>query len=234
MIPVTVSAGSDGFSLNLVPDMGMRRVQVSTNEHFPAPFTREADFDTEDTTTGDTVRGEEVFHMLEDTGLGLIACGEEEDVLVTLRGDGVELNRYFVDIGPAPVATATPAPDEPPNFGAEYTTRRFCADAASDRADVLDGGETVGRVSATGASSYELVEDSHGLDHAFFVISSGSGGGDITVSQAGADDHAGMDGDRLYSFIVRAEDSDGLTSDLHVSVLLDRTNLAINGDGICP
>ena len=51
--------------------------------------------------------------MARDGGLGLIACTEDYDVVVTLHGDeGVELRRYLVDILPAP----TPDPNVGPRF----------------------------------------------------------------------------------------------------------------------
>ena len=240
-VAVTISAGSDDYSLNIIPGTGMRRVQVSTNEHFPHPFTRQVDFDPSDTTSGGTVTGEEVFHMLEETGLGLVACGQKEDVLVTLHGDeGVELNRYLVDIGPAatatpaPAATATPVPG--PSMAA-YQTLRFCADAVTPRSDVLTGGERVGSVTASGMGTitYSLAADGDSRDFAFFEIDSSTGA--ITVSDAGADAHAGIGGtaeSRLYTFGVRATDSGGRSTEAVVAVQVDLSRISQNGNGVCP
>ena len=229
VVGVIVPDGSDEYLLNLIPGDGNHRVQASTDEHFPAPFTRQVDFDASDTTSGGTATGEEVFHMLENTGLGLIACGEEEDVLITLHGDdGAELNRYYVDVGPAP--TATPSP---PSFAA-YQTKRFCPDSATPRNQLLDGGESVGRVSATGTGTitHSLAANGDSIDFAFFNVISRSGA--ITVSATGADDHTGIDGTRLYTFKVVATDAGGRRSESVVAAQLDLSQDAPNDDGVCP
>ena len=234
-IDVTISAGSDDYSLNLVPSSGLRRVQFSTNEHYPAAFTRQVDFDPADTTSGGTVTGEEVFHMIENTGLGLIACGEEEDVLVTLHGDeGVELNRYLVDVGPAPTPTPVPAatPAAPPALALQ--TLRFCPDAAAPRDAILTGAEAVGTVTASGSGTieYSLAAAGDSRDYAFFELDPTTGA--VTVSDAGADDHTGIDGTRLYAFDVVATDDSGLTSSVTVVAQVDLSNVSTNGDGVCP
>lgn len=228
VVDVTVSAGSDDYSLKLIPGDGNHRVQASTDAHFPAPFTRQVDFDTSDTTSGGTVTGESVFHMLENTGLGLIACGEEEDVLITLHGDeGAELNRYYVDVGPAP--TATPSP---PSFAA-YQTKRFCPDVVTPRDELLNGGESVGsaRATGTGTITYSLAANGDSNDFAFFNVSSS---GAVTVSAAGADDHTGIDGARLYTFKVVATDAAGRRSESVVAAQLDLSQVAPNNNGVCP
>ena len=119
--------------------------------------------------------------------------------------------------------------DLAPVWAEEYASMRFCADATSPPEAILNGGETVGSVSATAATGYYVAADEHGLDYAYFDISSS---GVLTVSTAGADVHAGMDGDRLYSFIVRATNED-MASDLHVAVFLDKTTPTNSGDGVC-
>ena len=224
---VTVSAGSDDYSLNLVPGDGNHRVEASSDAHFPTSFTRQVDFDAADTTAGGTVTGESVFHMLENTGLGLIACDETEDVLITLHGDnGAELNRYYVDVGPVP--TATPSP---PSFDA-YQTKRFCPDLATPREQLLDGGESVGsaRATGTGTITYSLAPDGDSRDFAFFNVSSS---GALTVSATGADDHTGIDGARLYTFKVVATDAGGRRSESVIVVQLDLGNMSPSGDGRC-
>ena len=238
-IDVTVSAGSDDYSLNLnVGGGGTRRVDVSTNVHYPSAFTRTVVFDTADTSSGGTDSGDEEFHMLENTGLGLVSCGEEEDVLITLHGDeDAELNRYLVDIGPAPTATATPVPTATPapnpTFSPAYQTLRFCPDSATPPAMQLSGDETVGTVTATGTGTitYSLAPDGESRDFAFFEIDSA---GAITVSAAGADDHTGIDGSRLYTFVVRATDDAGRVGEALVAVQVDLSNISTNGDGVCP
>ena len=231
-VDVTVSAGSDEYSLNLVPGTGIRRVQVSTDEHYPAPFTRQVDFDPSDTSSGGTVTGEEVFHMLEDTGLGLIACGVKEDVLITLHGDdGEELNRYLVDVGPRPTPTAIPTVVPGPSFGAAYVSRRFCADdtyldtesSAANRAKYLSGDERVGAAvtasGGTGTLSYSLGSNGPTLDYLFFDVASSTG--QLTVNSAGADGHSGIDGTRLYPVVLTATDTAGASDSITIAAHLD-------------
>ena len=78
-----------------------------------------------------------------DVGVGLIACAEADDVLVTLHDDqGVELQRYMVDIDPDAVV-ATPVPQEQPT-GVDTQGVRVCVDSADHRANFLDGWEYAG------------------------------------------------------------------------------------------
>ena len=69
-----------------------------------------------------TVRAEEA-HLLQGGGLSLLACDVHEDVIVTLHGDdGVELNRYLVDV-------RSSTQNETPTFSDDYASpprmRRF-------------------------------------------------------------------------------------------------------------
>ena len=245
-VDVTVSAGSDEYSLNLVPGTGIRRVQVSTDEHYPAPFTRQVDFDPSDTSSGGTVTGEEVFHMLEDTGLGLIACGVKEDVLITLHGEeGEELNRYLVDVGPrptpTPVPTATPVPTTAPRpvrFDGSRVSRRVCVDDATSRNTYLDGGENVGAAVAaedsggtalTGAT-YALLPYEGRLDYSLFDVDNI---GQITVSDLGADDHSGLTDGELYILEIQATDSSGNSARIPVVVQVALNPVSTAGDGSC-
>ena len=82
----------------------------------------------------------------------------------------------------------------------------------------------------SGGGSYYLAPDGDSRDYAFFEIATAGG---ITVSDAGADDHTGIDGTRLYTFLVSYTDNRGLTGEALVAVQLDHTNLAANGDGVC-
>ena len=244
VVDVTVSSGSDDYSLNLVPSTGVRRVQVSTDEHFPSPFTRQVDFDPEDTSSGGTVTGEEVFHMIENTGLGLVACGEEEDVLIILRGgpDGEELNRYLVDVGPAPpVPTAVPAPTATPSPDVGYAIRRVCVDDSSSRSVYLNGSETVGAAFdrddfrlGNAIASVELAEVEAGDAVRFYFEHTLSGGSlQLLVSEAGAGNTLGLDSDRVYPVRVWATATGGATTYLDVGVWLDTSTTSPDGDGLC-
>ena len=126
------------------------------------------------------------------------------------------------------------------SFDAGYVSRRVCADAASPRADILSGGETVGapigavRLDGDPVDGpvYQLApygEDSH--DHAYFDV---DGSGQVSVSVSGADDNSGMDGERLYSFLVRVKDAEGAAAETLATVLVDLVNLDTNGNGVCP
>ena len=78
-----------------------------------------------------------------DVGVGLIACAEADDVLVMLHDDqGVELQRYMVDIDPDAVV-ATPVPQEQPT-GVDTQGVYVCVDSADHRANFLDGWEYAG------------------------------------------------------------------------------------------
>ena len=219
-----VAGPNDTFSQSHNVQEGVWEIEASSYDGFPTALTR---FITVDTSAGTTTTDEEAESLIlkADTGVGLKGCSEHDDVVLTLNGEeGEEMKRYVFDIGPA----SPPAPVAPV-WAEEYASLRFCADA-TERETILNGGETVGSVSATGATGYYLAADEHGLDYAYFDISSSGG---LTVSTAGADDHTGMDGDRLYSFIVRATNDEDMASDLHVVVLLDKTNPTNNGDGVC-
>ena len=66
------------------------------------------------------------------------------------------------------------------------------------------GGEAVATVAATGGTaplSYSLAPAGDSLDFVFFDINESTGA--VTVSAAGADDHAGLEVDRIYTFEVR-------------------------------
>ena len=188
-------------------------VEASSDDGFPIALTR---FVTIDTTAGTATVDEEAesIVLLKDTGVALKACSQHDDVMLTLNSeDGEELNRYVVDIGqqvPTPAPTATPIPS--PVFSPAYETLRFCPDADSPRDAILTGDEAVGTVTATGSGtiSYFLAPDGDSRDFAFFEIDSA---GAITVSDAGGDDHTGIDGSRLYTFVVRATDDAGRTGE---------------------
>lgn len=230
---INVPAGGDAFSHNLsLSGAWDWRLDASNGDHFPAGATRSVLFNTGGAAAAVSDYWDEEVHMPQNTGLGLVACGEREDVTIGLHGDGgEELNRYLVDVEAAEPTAAAPLP---PDFGEEYMSLRFCADAASPRAYLLTGGEEVGDVTATGETSlsYTLAADDAGSpDHAYFEIDQA---GAVTVSDLGADDNTGMDGARLYAFTARAVDDRGLAAQTSVVVQLVLSDVSAAGDGVCP
>lgn len=190
--------------------------------------------------------------MYEDTGVGIVACSEAGDVVLTLHGkDGVELNRYFVDIHADPVTPDPPAPE------AGYDTRRVCVDAADDRANYLDGGETVAGVfdadafGLAGTIQSATLTDVVEGDAYSYLLTYGVSGGDIQlyVSDAGASGF-GLGAERIYPVRLTATDDTaveddpdtpdvdesaaGTTASLDVGVWIDNTTLSPNDDGRCP
>ena len=238
----TSNAGADAtFSYNFgnLASGVEYRVDASSNEHFPVATTRSVTVTPGDAESGTSDSAEEETHMLENTGQGLISCFEEEEVLVTLHGDkGEELNRYLVDVLPAPTPAA------PPVFTAGgYTTRRVCVDtpfaeadtAATNRARYLSSDEKVGAaVTATDANSdtvsYDLgIEDPNDY-YLFFEVDSL---GQITVNDGGANDHSGLDADRVYPVVLTASDGNGGLDRVTVAVQLDAATESPSDDGLC-
>ena len=228
---VVAASGSNSFATSsLTATQGVWEIEASSDDGFPEALTRRIAVDL-NAETATTDSGAETIVLLRETGVSLKACSEHDDVVLTLHGkENEELNRYVLDIGAPPAATATPVPN--PAFSPAYETLRFCPDAASPRADVLTGDEAVGTVTATGSGTitYSLAPDGDSRDFAFFDISSN---GDITVSDAGADDHTGIDGARLYTFVVRAVDDAGRMGEALVAVQLDLANLSSGANGSC-
>ena len=210
-------------------------VEASSDASFPVALTR---FITIDTTAGTSSTDAEVESvvLLQGTGVGLKACSEHDDVILSLHGDeGAELNRYVVDIGAAPPApTATPRPD------AGWDSRRVCVDDGASRATYLTGDEKVG--AAFASSDFELsgnitavdvgdVEE--GNDFRYFFEDTISGAEvQLTVSKAGAGDRLGLDADRIYPVRVTVT-AGGVTAYLDVGVWLDTTVVSPNDDGLC-
>ena len=235
---VTVSTGDSGFDQAYTVASGTHHVEASADDDFPSAITRAIVVDTEGTAASDEAAQE--LLMLQDTGVGLIACAEEQDVLLTLHGDeGEELNRYLVDIGAAP--TATPVPTATPDPDAGYTSRRVCVDDQASRAAYLTGGENVGAAfdsTAFGLSgdvaSVMVGDVEAGNDFRYyFGASIASGDVQLTVSDTGAADSLGLDADRVYPVRVAATDGTGKTAFLDIGVWLDTTTLSPNDDGLC-
>ena len=154
----------------------------------------------------------------------------------------VVLQAYFATNPDRPIqlafTTATPVPslNEPPAFNTAYTSRRICADAATNRGAYLDGNETVGSVviatdPESDPVSYALGLDDPGYHYLWFEVDSS---GQLSVSPAGAADLSGLDASQIYPIVVTAEDGNGGQAALVVGVWLDLATTAALGDGICP
>ena len=211
------------------------RVIVSTDERFPVAITRSLTWTQGEADTYSSHMHDEEVHLLADTGVSLLACGEGVDIAVTLHGDGgEELNRYLVDVLPAPTPTTPPA---------RYETRRVCVDsnqAATSTPDYLSGGELVGDAfdaadfGLSGTVTYSLGNVVEGSGHVFFFVWGTSG--QIKVSAAGAADVQGLDADRVYQVRVTATDVYGASAYKDVGVWLDISDpdgLSPSGDGLC-
>ena len=177
-------------------------MEASSDDNFPIALTRLIVVDlTEETATTD--QEVESIVLLRNTGVVLKACSEHDDLTLTLHGaQGEELNRYVVDIGePAPTPVPPPTPVPGPVFDPAYETLRFCPDDTASTAALLTGNEKVGDVIVAGTNiTYALTPDGDSRDYAFFRLMAF---GSLYVSDAGADDHTGIDGTRLYTFVVR-------------------------------
>ena len=131
----------------------------------------------------------------------------------------------------------------PPSFSAEdgsadYLVRRVCVDNNSSRDLYFDGGENVGAaVVASDAGqlgatvTHSLAPSGASHDFAFFNINTSTG--QITVSEAGADNHSGLDDSRLYTLRVVAEDSARASAQTLVTVQVVKNPTSMNGDGVC-
>ena len=221
---------------------GAWAIDASSNEHFPTAITRSitADTETRATTTDEDA---EFLLLLENTGVSMIACSEHEDVGIRLvNSEGEELNRYLIDVGPAPPApTATPVPTPTPNPYAGSVSRRICVDDDSDRHAYLDGGENVGAVFdhdgfglTNDIEAVSIGEAEAGaLNRYFFESTLTTGDVQLTVSEAGAADTQGLDNEVVYQIRLTASDDTGQEKFLDVAVWLDTSTVSPNGDGLC-
>ena len=205
---------------------GVRQyIEASTSQHFPHEATHYISFVPEDGGAAVVVTGEDDFHLAAGTGIGLIGCHEDEDVLVTLHsGDGKELQRYVVDVQSAPPPTPAPTPTPaPPGFPSGHVVARVAVVDVASRDLYFAGGESVATVAATGGTSpvtYSLAPGDGSLAFVFFDVDQGTGA--VTVSAAGADDHAGLEVDQIYTFEVRVEDANGLGAHTGVAIQVVR------------
>ena len=239
---LALPAADTGFTHTLTTSpAGVWRVEASDTDRFNETSARRIRVDT---TAGTATADEEAerLRLLEGMGVGVVACAEDDDVLVTLHGEGgAELNRYTVDIGPPPTATPTPAPILSPHAG--YASRRVCVDDDASRAAYLDGGELVGgtftsadfggRLSGS-VTSASLGDVAPGNGHVYhFGHSLSQGAVQLTVSGLGASGDQGLNTDRVYPVRLAVSDGAGATAFLDVGVWLDASEEAANGDGIC-
>ena len=204
-------------------------LEASHNDYFSGPETRSVTFTTGDADSGTSETAEEKILLIEGSGIGLIGCHEHDDVVVTLHGEnGAELARYKLD-----VLAAEPA-NTAPQFATDYVLRVVCVDSATTTADYFDAGEEVGDVvTATDADSatlsYALAPESGELDYAYFEIDNAA---QITVSSLGADGDSGLGAERLYTFLVVADDSNGGQADVRVIAQV-KLSESSTGDGSC-
>ena len=232
-------AASNRFELSLSASNDDWEVEASSDDDFPTALTR---FITIDTTEGTATLDEEAesIVLLKETGVALKACSEHDDVLVSLHGEeGAELNRYVVDIGPEPAATAVPTATPDPRAG--YKDRRVCPDDGSGRADYLTGGEDVGAALPKGdfdlpdIASVVIGNVPGSGEYRYFFRSNlgGSGSVQLIVTDAGAGDTQGLDVDRIYPVRLTATSAAGVEKFLDVAVWLDNSTLSPNDDGRC-
>ena len=183
-----------------------------------------------------------------DIGVGLVACSEADDVLVSLHDDqGVELKSYLVDVladpQPAPTPQARPSNVNPVDV-------RVCVDSGDARANYLDGWEFVGgQLTADGdfgqsagdIDTVTLTDSIEGSGYVYYFV------GEITsdnvdnreniqlrVSPAGAGNTAGLDSDRVYPITVTAIKSGSSNVSKDFGIWLDVHALSPNNNGRCP
>jgi len=229
---------------------GVYVIEASHDQRFPDTSTRRATVEVSGLASDSVndVGAVERFTLLEHGAVQLIACAADEDVEITLLGDeDEELREYVVDILVAPTATPTPSPTPTPvgtptpvptPTDRGYDTRRACTDANNTRSAYLTGGELVGDpfeaadFGLSGTVTFDLSDVVEGSGDAYYFAIDTAG--QLSVSEAGAGDTAGLDSIRLYQVRVTATDSVGARAYLDVGVWLDLSELAPGDDGVCP
>ena len=257
-LTTTVSSNSSAFThgrrVTPITGTNMWVIEASKDDQFPQAATRSIVVPIDDIATAITIKdeGAEDIRILRDRGVGIIACGPVDDVVVTLHGrEGKELNRYLVDVH----AASTPVPSTP-SPGAEYISRRVCVDAVDAQDSYLSGGELVGAVvdldDFTGLAQVDsiVITDTTQENHYkyFFSYSVGSSL-QLSVTDAGAS-ALGLDADRVYAIRLTATDLETGTADnpatpdvnesvpddtrsIDVGVWLDISTLSPNDNGEC-
>ena len=229
----TVSAGAS-FSHDVTGLAAGKtwEVEALSSGDFPPTLTRAVTVNlTAMTSTYD--RAAQELSLLAGRGLGLLACAEADDVLLTLHGEeGAELNRYLVDVGAEAAAQAA--------IG--HQSRRVCVDSQT-RVNYLSGGELVG--AALSADDFGLggtlvsvsvADEEEGSDVFWFFDFAAitNGFAQMRVSEAGASGTLGLDADRVYVVRVTGTDTAGDTASLNLGVWLDQATISADGDGLCP
>ena len=257
---VAVPTGSNTFSYSVTASTtqgteAVYVVEASHNDDFSEVYTRTVSTDLGDADNAvydaknDT--DAETLYLVQDMGVGLIACSEHDDVVITLHGeDGEELNRYLVDIHQRP----TPGPARPPP-DAGYSIRQVCVDSADSQTNYLSGSEEVGDTfdaadfGLAGTIQSVQLADIGGNDFRwFFAHSLTSGEVQLRVTAAGASE-LGLDSNRVYPIRLTATDDTiivpddlstpedeevvGATAHLDVGVWVDMSTLSPTDNGRC-
>ena len=213
---VVVPDGDDDFTWAVTVSPDSKRVfEASHDDDFPEVYTRRITVDPE---TAEATSDTEAEGLLvpQGGGVGVIACSQHDDALITLHGeDDEELNRYLVDVHrKAAAQPAMPPPD------AGYTIRRVCVDATDSQVNYLSGGEEVGG---------PFDEDDFGLDGTiqsiqlgdtaadhhyqyFFSYTLSSGEVQLLITGAGASG-LGLDSDQVYPVRLTATDNTAVADD---------------------
>ena len=244
-LTATVAASSSLFNhtRDVAPaDTNMWVIEASKDDKFPQATTRAITVPIDDLATAITIKDEEAenIRVLRDRGIGIIACGAVDDVVVSLHGDnGEELNRYLVDVHPA--STPVPTASNP-----AYISRRVCVDAADAQNNYLSGGELVGAViprsvfrGVTSSATIVLSDTSPENRFKFFFSYSTTGSIQLSVTDVGASE-LGLDADRVYAVRLTATDVGSGTAEdpddtafIDVGVWLDMSTLSPTGNGQC-
>ena len=242
-----VLSGSDSFtnaSFIIPGSEGVWVIEASYSERFPATSRVTISGDVSDPDSWVPAEaGAEELKLRSDMGVGLIACSESDDVLITLHDDeGGELNRWLVDIHADPdVSTPTTAPT-----AIIRTDLRVCVDSADDRRNFLDGWEYVGEEfeaeadfglfdSDIDSATIDEVRSANTFAH-FFVAELDGSALQLRVSPAGAADASGLADRDIYPIEVTAVQVAGSSSidgTIVLGVWLDTSTLSPDDDGRC-
>ena len=247
----TAANGSNDFTQSFSMSRDTTRViEASHDDNFPEVYTRRITVHPGDPDSATSDTEAEGILMPMGGGVGIIACSQHDDALLTLHGDeGEELNRYLVDVHTKP----TPVPAAPPP-DAGYNIRRVCVDATDN---YLSGGEFAGGTFDANAFGLEGTIQKVELDDTapenhyqyFFSYTVSGGGVQLLITDAGASG-LGLDADQVYPVrltatddtVVVPDDPDtteideeeiGTTAHLDVGVWVDSSTLSPNDDGQC-
>ena len=237
--------GFYAINFDLSPTEGIWVVEASHDPRFPATSRIATMGNVADLKWEPAMSVAEDIIMPYNLGLGIIACSEADDVLVTLHNaEGVEINRYLVDIHADEVATppvAQPGTVTPLDV-------RVCVDSSDARANYLDGWELAGGALAPARFGYsgssntiakvtlaDTVE-SNAFIYFFVAELKSDGNVQLWITKAGASDTSGLDSDRIYPISLTATlnaDGNNLEKELAVGVWLDTSKLSPSDNGQC-